>query len=206
MSRRQLFAEITGEMLEIYAKKNADYGNSFEKSLDEFGDIAFTVRASDKMERIKALMEVENQVKDESVEDTVRDLANYCVMYLVWKEQDDYKQKKLKFDEDIGSKEVRTVGNCKVCGRFVFSGQNYLTDWSGNHTCYVCMGERKYTKTDNVQPRGNRNQTVRHNVVGICHKCGTDVFETGTYRNSVWSGNLYCGTCWPLDKMEEPVV
>lgn len=85
MSREEQFGNITGEMLDIYIKKNRDYGNSFEKSLEEFGDIAFVVRASDKMERIKALMKADNEVEDESVVDTVRDLANYCVMFLMWR-------------------------------------------------------------------------------------------------------------------------
>lgn len=84
MNREEQFGKITEEMLDIYSKKNKDYGNSFERSLDEFGKIAYIVRASDKMERIKALADTENLVKDESFDDTVRDLANYCVMYLMW--------------------------------------------------------------------------------------------------------------------------
>ena len=67
----------------IYKAKNADYGDSFKNSLDEFGRIAFVVRASDKMERLKQLMRYEVQVKDESINDTVQDLALYCIMYLL---------------------------------------------------------------------------------------------------------------------------
>ena len=53
------------------------------KSLDEFGAIAFVVRASDKMERLKQLIKSEAKVKNESFMDTVKDLANYCIMYLM---------------------------------------------------------------------------------------------------------------------------
>lgn len=83
MNKADKFQKVTAEMLEIYKAKNTDYGNSFEKSLNEFGPIAFVVRASDKIERIKQLVNNEAKVKDESFTDTVRDLANYCVMYLI---------------------------------------------------------------------------------------------------------------------------
>ena len=127
MSREEQFGNITGEMLDIYIKKNRDYGNSFEKSLEEFGDIAFVVRASDKMERIKSLANIENEVKDESVDDTVMDLANYCIMFLMWKAMQDYKEKRVKYDANTGSTDIWTVGNCERCGRLIHSDQKYTT-------------------------------------------------------------------------------
>lgn len=94
-TREKMFSEITGQMLETYLQKNADYGNSFEESLDEDGPIAFKVRAGDKWHRIKQLMkkDQEAQVKDETLEDTIMDLANYCIMFLIWKEKEKYKNK-----------------------------------------------------------------------------------------------------------------
>ncbi|MBR1773905.1 MAG: DUF1599 domain-containing protein [Bacteroidales bacterium] len=82
-----LFREITQKMAETYEKKNADYGDSFGKSLNEFGLIAGIVRMSDKFNRIKQLVNNEQQVKDESIKDTLLDLACYSVMSLVWLEQ-----------------------------------------------------------------------------------------------------------------------
>jgi hypothetical protein len=76
--------KLDAEMLQTYKDKNHDYGNSFEKSLNEFGLIAFVVRASDKMERIKQLSKAEAKVKDESLKDTIKDLAVYCKMALIW--------------------------------------------------------------------------------------------------------------------------
>lgn len=76
--------EILNEMLELYEAKNHDYGNSFDQSLDEFGLIASVVRLNDKMNRIKALMKANQQVNDESLEDTLMDLANYAVMTLAY--------------------------------------------------------------------------------------------------------------------------
>lgn len=74
----------TDKMSNIYASKNHDYGNSFEQSLDEFGLIASIVRMSDKINRIKSLINNEAQVKDESIKDTLFDLANYAIMTIMW--------------------------------------------------------------------------------------------------------------------------
>lgn len=73
-------AEICSELNDLYRRKNADYGDSFGKSWDEEGYHAFTVRGGDKMNRIKQLFKNEAQVSDESIIDSLRDLANYCIM------------------------------------------------------------------------------------------------------------------------------
>lgn len=84
------FKEITTEMSDLYERKNADYGNSFANSLDEFGIIAGIVRLSDKMSRVKALTKNDKQlVLDESLKDTLRDLANYSIMTLMWLEENE---------------------------------------------------------------------------------------------------------------------
>ncbi|MGX7099573.1 nucleotide modification associated domain-containing protein [Globicatella sanguinis] len=81
------FRAITQQMAELYERKNKDYGDSFSNSLDEFGVIAGVVRLSDKMSRIKALTKNGEQlVLDESVKDTLQDLANYSIMTMMWLE------------------------------------------------------------------------------------------------------------------------
>ena len=65
----------------MYHRKNHDYGDSFRKSLEEFGLVAAVVRMSDKMERIKTLAKGEEaKVQDEKIRDTLMDLANYAIM------------------------------------------------------------------------------------------------------------------------------
>lgn len=78
------FKKITDRMADTYAKKNHDYGNSFEKSMDKFGLVASIVRLGDKMNRMESLYNKEGQVVDESIEDTLMDMANYCVMTVMW--------------------------------------------------------------------------------------------------------------------------
>lgn len=78
--------EISQEQLDTYRQKNADYGNAFEKSMDEDGILVAKIRIGDKIRRIQSLIHNggEGQVKDERLEDTYLDLANYCVMTILW--------------------------------------------------------------------------------------------------------------------------
>lgn len=78
------FKSITDNMLEIYKNKNHDYGNSFEQSLDKFGLVASIVRMGDKMNRIESLSKKKAEVKNESIKDTLLDLANYAIMTAMW--------------------------------------------------------------------------------------------------------------------------
>ena len=76
---------ICDELYETYKKKNADYGNSFENSLDKHGLIAGIIRMDDKMSRLISLnSKKEQQVLDESLRDTLMDLANYAIMSVMW--------------------------------------------------------------------------------------------------------------------------
>lgn len=86
LDSRLSMAEICQEQLYTYRKKNADYGNAFEKSMDEDGILVAKIRIGDKIRRINSLIKNngEGQVKDEKLEDTYLDLANYCVMTILW--------------------------------------------------------------------------------------------------------------------------
>lgn len=65
----------------LYARKNADYGDSFHKTYLEEGMAMPRIRLSDKLERFKRLTRSnEMHIKDESIRDTLIDLANYAIM------------------------------------------------------------------------------------------------------------------------------
>ena len=74
------------ENYQTFLKKNTDYGSSFEESLDEFGEVAGIVHISDKYNRLVNLTKNENNVL-ESKSDTLKDMANYCLMLAVWLEE-----------------------------------------------------------------------------------------------------------------------
>ena len=69
-------------MHEIYIKKNSDYGNSFSDLYDEYGSIISEIHIREKFNRFKQLRTNESQV-GESIEDTLMDMANYCLLTLL---------------------------------------------------------------------------------------------------------------------------
>lgn len=78
------FEDITQKMCDLYYSKNSDYGNVFEDSCDEFGLTSPIIRLNDKLNRLKTLNTKDSKVKDESIEDTLMDIANYAVMTIKW--------------------------------------------------------------------------------------------------------------------------
>ena len=82
------------KMLNLMAKKNADYGNAFNKGCDKLGYRYGLARMYDKANRLVHLIEDDFQgysnpnVEDESMFDTIQDLANYCNMLLAWQASD----------------------------------------------------------------------------------------------------------------------
>ncbi|MBF1084873.1 MAG: DUF1599 domain-containing protein [Solobacterium sp.] len=85
----------------VFCRKNHDYGNSFEKSLDTFGLVAGIVRMSDKFERLVSLNDPNKdaQIASESLVDTLEDLSNYAAMAVCWlkgKKAADWKELRMK--------------------------------------------------------------------------------------------------------------
>lgn len=85
----------------VFCRKNHDYGNSFEKSLDTFGLVAGIVRMNDKFERLVSLNDPNKdaQIASESLVDTLEDLSNYAAMAACWlkgKKAADWKELRMK--------------------------------------------------------------------------------------------------------------
>ena len=90
-SKVQLHKEICTEINELYAKKNHDYGDSFHQTFVEEGMAMARIRLGDKFNRFKTLSRGnEQQVNDESIRDTLIDLANYAIMTVLEMEVADH--------------------------------------------------------------------------------------------------------------------
>ena len=77
----QMHREICEEINDLYARKNHDYGDSFHQTFVEEGMAMARIRLGDKFNRFKTLSRSEEQkVSDESIRDTLIDLANYAIM------------------------------------------------------------------------------------------------------------------------------
>ena len=79
-------SRLANQMTDLYARKNRDYGNGFDKSMDKFGLVVAAIRIGDKVNRLQSLVAKrgEAEVKDESLADTFMDLACYSIMTMMW--------------------------------------------------------------------------------------------------------------------------
>ena len=88
MNRVDRHEEICSGIHETYIQKNRAYGNSFDKSCDQYGITAALVRMSDKWNRLNSLaLNKDIPIGDESLKDTLLDLANYCIITAMWCEE-----------------------------------------------------------------------------------------------------------------------
>ena len=80
------FEQLANQLIDTQKRKNADYGSSFDQTLNEFGLVASATRMSDKFNRFKSLMRCGStaRVEDEKIEDTLMDLAAYALMTVEW--------------------------------------------------------------------------------------------------------------------------
>ena len=75
---------ICQKLNDVYKAKNHDYGDSFGDTFKKLGIISAVTRLSDKMNRLMSLAVAHDvQVKDEKIEDTLLDMANYAIMTLI---------------------------------------------------------------------------------------------------------------------------
>lgn len=81
-SKVERHEELCAYLNTLYAKKNHDYGDSFHEMFLEEGWASARIRLTDKLKRFKQLTRNPDsqQVKDESIRDTLIDLANYALM------------------------------------------------------------------------------------------------------------------------------
>lgn len=83
MTKTNLHRQIGEELTALYEKKNHDYGDSFGKGYIEYGMVMPVIRLEDKVNRLKSLLKADPKVVDESIEDTLMDIANYAQMTLL---------------------------------------------------------------------------------------------------------------------------
>ncbi len=89
------FKDYTNHLAETLLEKNQAYGDSFTKSVDKYGLSVIGVRLSDKYNRIEHLItHHEFKENDESLEDTLLDMAGYSILSLKYlKEHEDENKK-----------------------------------------------------------------------------------------------------------------
>jgi hypothetical protein len=80
MDRVAQLTKIQQEALELFAKKNQDYGDAFSK----YGAVGVLLRMEDKLQRYISITKSGiNLVNDEGLRDTLIDLHNYSAMAIM---------------------------------------------------------------------------------------------------------------------------
>ena len=84
-NKSQIHSDICKELNDIYTAKNHDYGDSFADTFKTLGPVSAVTRITDKCNRLQSLVTKpkDNQKVNESIEDTLMDLANYAIMTLM---------------------------------------------------------------------------------------------------------------------------
>lgn len=78
------FESVLAEMLATYNKKNADYGNSFSETIQEFGFVPAIARINDKVKRMKNIVKGQKMnIENESLRDALLDTSVYCVLTIM---------------------------------------------------------------------------------------------------------------------------
>lgn len=96
--------EIMNNCLNLYKKKNADYGNSFAEVYKDLGFESGLVQILHKVNRIKGIYNKgKAEVENESIRDSLIDLANYALMTVVEMELEDN-------EEDELIKNIKSLG------------------------------------------------------------------------------------------------
>ena len=91
---------IQSEGLELFKKKNQDYGDAFAK----YGVLGVLVRMGDKIARLQSISTKSvSLVNSESLRDTLIDLHNYSAMAIMLLDEDE--------DEDENEEKIATKNN-----------------------------------------------------------------------------------------------
>jgi len=89
MNKIEYHKGICNELNKIYEAKNSDYGDSFSILRKKYPN-AILIRLTDKLLRLDRLVSgAVAKVKDESIKDTLLDMANYCIMEVMEMEAED---------------------------------------------------------------------------------------------------------------------
>ena len=82
-TKPETHADICSELNGLYRRKNADYGDSFGETFGKLGLVSAVTRITDKVNRLQSLCTRAAEVKNESIRDTLLDLANYSIMTII---------------------------------------------------------------------------------------------------------------------------
>lgn len=123
-------------LVSVYEAKNSDYGNSFEECCNKFGLVSAVVRMNDKINRINSLYDKKDMKVNESLVDTLLDLANYAVMTAVWMNNND-----VSHDGVRNSQHDASSKSSPCNAKDLFSNSVFVLNRSISKTCFFLSAD-----------------------------------------------------------------
>lgn len=123
-------------LVSVYEAKNSDYGNSFEECCNKFGLVSAVVRMNDKINRINSLYDKKDMKVNESLVDTLLDLANYAVMTAVWMNNNDVSHDGVRNSQHDSSSKSSP---CNV--KDLFSNSVFVLNRRISKTCFFLSAD-----------------------------------------------------------------
>lgn len=84
---KEIVEEITENLADTLVRKNHDYGDSFHKQYCKHGLIVSLLRLEEKLDRLESITNSKNILVDETIDDTLLDIAGYAILTLVTREK-----------------------------------------------------------------------------------------------------------------------
>lgn len=136
MNKVEKHMDICKGLNEIYEKKNHDYGDSFHDTFVEEGMAMARIRLSDKLNRFKKLSKAdsEQKVNDESIRDTLLDLANYAIMTVMEMDIQAEENKRERLGEELSK--MTDELEARLPQNFADNGE-YFCPNCGNRLTYM---------------------------------------------------------------------
>lgn len=102
MDNLQQHKQLLQQIHDTYVKKNHDYGDSFSRSFKKYGLVAAMVRMEDKWNRLDNMASgAEQKFADETIRDTLLDLAGYCIMTTMELDREEDNANQKAFEEQV---------------------------------------------------------------------------------------------------------
>tara|TARA_B100001287_G_C22614236_1_gene496706 strand:- start:122 stop:523 length:402 start_codon:yes stop_codon:yes gene_type:complete len=133
MDRVEQYKSVHNEAINLFKKKNKDYGDAFAN----YGPVGVIVRMGDKINRLASVTGSSvSLVKTETIRDTLIDLHNYAAMAVMLMDEKNVPiEKPKKYDDDFINNNLPNVESQghELSNMDSFDwGQHVETDVSGN--------------------------------------------------------------------------
>lgn len=137
MTKVERHMDICKGLNKIYKQKNHDYGDSFHDTFVDEGMAMARIRLSDKLGRFKKLSRdgSEQKVNDESIRDTLLDLANYAIMTVMEMDILEEENERERLGEELSKMKDEWDA---ACVRYTCPACGNKMEWNPKIDKYTC--------------------------------------------------------------------